>query len=145
MIDGIKKLFDIAFQHETRIRAVFHSLPRYLFQDVNSLVDAESDAARKRRRDECLFEDWVDNRENCVMQYAVANSSLMDVPLFRILNIKAGIGAMLVGSVFKIAVKIEDMLFKVAFKRQHVPLVSLAALESVPRRKKIFRGNNLVE
>lgn len=132
MIHAVEELPHVALEDKAIARPVFGNRTRPTFQSIYASMGAEPDSTRKRRRDKRLFENGVDNREDCMMQYAVADSGLVNMSLLWVLNIKTGIRAMLVGLVFELAVKLEDILFEVPFERQHVPLVSFAALKDIP-------------
>lgn len=138
VIYAIEKLFDITLEDKAISRVVLRDRPRHTLQNSYAFMRAESDATRKRSWHERFFKNWVDDGENCVMQYAVADSRFVDVPLFRIGYVKTGIWTMLIDFVFQISMQLKDVLLKIPFEALNVRFIPFIDLKCIPRRKEIF-------
>lgn len=145
MVYATKELLDVTLQGKARLSAIFAHPAQNPPKNIHAFVSAVTNTTRKGSRNKRLFKNGIDHNENRMVKHAIADGCFMNMSLFRILNIKTGVGTMFVSSVFKLAVKLEDMFFKVTFERHHIPLVSLVALEGIPRLKEIFRRDNMVE
>ena len=139
VVYAVKKLSDVAFQNEARTHAVLADLSCHALKNRNALMRAISDAAGKRCWDKYRFKDWIYGRKNSVMNDAVANAGLVDMPLFRIADVEAGIWAVCVGLIFQFAMKSENMFFQVPLKSHDIRPVSFIALKRIPCQKEIFR------
>ena len=129
----VKKLLDVSLEHKTGPRPVSCDLASRSFQSGNAFVGAKADTARKRGRDKSFLENGIYYGKYGMMQNAVANFCLVNVPLFRIANIKTGIRSVLVCFISKIAVELKDVFLDVPLETDHVPLVSFIALKGIPR------------
>ena len=94
--------------------------------------------AGKRIGDKCLFEDWIEHAENGMVKYAISDNGFVNMPLFRIVQVKRGVRSVFIPTIFQIFMKLEDVFFKLPFESLHIPLFLLIALEFIPRRKQVF-------
>jgi len=67
-----------------------------------------------------------------MVQYAVADSCLVNMPLFRIANIKTGIQAMPVCFILELPVQLKDILLKMPLELHYIRLLPLVAFKSLP-------------
>jgi hypothetical protein len=128
----IKKFLNVAFQDETGSRAILRDSPGHILQDTNPFMCAETYSAGKRRRDKSFLKDRVYDGEDGVMQNAVADFGLVDMPLLRIADIEAGVGAVLVLLCEKIAMQSENIFFKPQLEGLDVMPAPLVAFKNIP-------------
>lgn len=142
MIHAVEKLLNVAFQNKARARAVPRDFSRGPLKRVDSFMGAVADSAGKRSRNERLLEDRVDDEEDRMMQYPVAHERFMNMPLLRIFNVEALVGAVSVVLGDQLAMKREEVGLKFPFEFLDVGLVSLVGFECVPCREEILgRGD----
>ncbi len=125
MINSIKKFLNIAFKRKTWPRKIFALGANHSFYRQNAPMDAFVDTTGKRGRDKSFIKDRIQNSKNSVMQNAVANRCFMNVPHFRVANIKSRISLMLILFCRQVAMQLENVLFKLKFKRLHILFVTL--------------------
>ena len=121
MINAVKKLLDVAFQNEAGLSAIAAHSPRHLSERSHALMVAEADPTGKRGRNESFFKNRIQYGENRMVQYAVPNGCLMNVPLLRVADIKTFIRAMPVFLAFQIPMKLKNILFEISFKFHDIP------------------------
>ena len=102
MINGIKKLPDVALEDKACLCVVFARLTQHMSQNLHSFVISFADATGKRIVNIGRFKYWVQDFKHRVMKHPIPDSGLVNVTKLWIVNIKAGITAVLVGFVAKI-------------------------------------------
>lgn len=132
VINRIKEFLDIAFQNKTGVCSVLMNPPRHFLQNRNTPMRAVANPARKGSGNESFFENRIDNRKYGMMQNPIPNQSFMDVPLLRIMDVKADIWSVLIGFIAQFATKLKYILFEMPFESPHITFISFVAFESVP-------------
>jgi hypothetical protein len=89
VIHAVEEFSDIAFQNETVGRTIPAYATGFLLQNINAFMRAKSDPAGKGCGDKSFLKDRIQHRKYGVMQNAVADFSLMDMPLFWIGSVEA--------------------------------------------------------
>ncbi len=138
MIDRVKKLFDITFKSPTDSHIVVALCSQHVRDLLNAFMRALADAARERVGDKAGLEHRVKCLKYRVMQDAVAHRCFVDVPQFRVGDIKSGVGAVLVGFISQITMQLKNMLFQILLKVHHIVFAALVLLELVPRVEQVL-------
>jgi hypothetical protein len=73
------------------------------------------------------------------MDDPIADGGFVDMPQFRIVDIKIDILAVSISFMDQIAMKLENIIPETPFKKLDIGFAPLASLEIVPRFEKIFR------
>ena len=103
---------------------------------------AKADTAGKGRRDKRFFKNRIQYGEHGMVQNPVTDGSFMDMPLFRIADIKAAVRPVPVGPVPQIPIKLKDIGFQMPLKQAHISFISLTLFELLPSCKQVLRRNN---
>src|SRR3989338_355226 len=133
MIHAVEKLLNIAFQYKARPRSVRADFSHHSFERFYSFVIAESYPAGKRGGNKSFFKNRVDDGKDGVVKDAVAHRRFVDVPLFRVPNIKAFVSAMLVGFIFQLTMKLKYILLETPLESPNIFFLPFIALKRVPR------------
>jgi hypothetical protein len=145
VIHAVKEFPDIALQNKTWRGAVSRNRAGFSFENIHAFVRAESDTAGKGSWNKCFLENRIQNRKYCVMQDAVADFGFVDVPLLRIMDVKAVITAVAVGLILQIPMELEKVLLDMPLEFGNIRLVFLVRLERFPCREKIFHRYDIRE
>lgn len=143
VIHAIEEFSYITLQCKACSRIVAAFGPEHFRDSMHTSVRAFADPARKRTRNERGFEDRVQYPEYRVVQNAIANCGFVDTTSLRIMDPKSFVRPVLVPLVAQIAMQLENMLLKVAFKYCNVRLVVFILFEYFPCSEQIFRRDNL--
>ena len=131
----IKEFSDVAFERKTRTGIVPAYFFGRVFQRHNAFMCSLADSAGKRVGDKSRLKNWIKNLENRVMQYPVANRSLVDMPYFGIVNIKRSVWQMFVGHFRKLTMEFKKIIFQIKFKLLNIYFVLFPSSKFFPCRK----------
>lgn len=145
VVDAVKKLPHIAFEHPARTRVVATHGTEHLLQPFNAFVCTLTDAAGKGVRDKAWFKQRVEQVEYSVMQDSVAHCGFVYVPQFGIGDIEAGVSTMLVDFVSQVAVQLENILLQIALKIYDIRFVAFLLLKLIPCRKQMLGRGHLLK
>jgi hypothetical protein len=132
VINAIEEFSDVAFQDEAIAQSVPTHFPYHRLQTFNATMRSVPNTARERCRNERLLENRVQDGEDGVVQDAVADEGLVNVPLFRIVDVKAFVRPVPIRFVPKLPVQLKNVCLKIALEPHHVRLVPLPVLENGP-------------
>ena len=79
------------------------------------------------------------------MQNPVSDHRFLDISQFWIINIKRTVGAVTISFVFELTVKLEEVIFQMAFKCLDIHLFAFARTEFFPSQKQILVTNYLIK
>lgn len=94
VVDAIKKLFDITFKCICCLGVILRDLTKHYIQNIDALMGSFPDAAGERMGYKSWFKNWIEYLKNCMVQHSVSNCRFMNMPEFRIVNIKITIRSM---------------------------------------------------
>lgn len=96
VVDTLEKAPDIALEHEAFSRIVSAYLAYHLLHRRNAFVCAFPYSAGKGMTDESRLEKRIDDAKYGVMHNSVSDTRLVDVSLFRVLDIEGCVDIVLV-------------------------------------------------
>lgn len=94
VVNAIKKLSYIALECVGCTAVVFGNLSEHRIQNLYPFVSTFSDTAGKRTRYKSWLKDWIEYLKNCMVQHSISNRCFMNMPEFRVVNIKITIRSM---------------------------------------------------
>ena len=99
MVDIREKLFDVAFQNPASAGVVAARLMRKQTKSIQSSMATFSKLTRKRIGDKSLSEKGIKSPIDGVMEKSVPDARLVDVPGFRVADVKGLIFAVFVSMI----------------------------------------------
>ena len=145
MVNTVKEFLDVTFQGEVGNSVIFTRLSHHLAYSVDSTMGAFANPAGVRIRNKSRFEYPIEYSKNSMMQNAVSDSSFVNVSTLWIINIKTSLSTMLVGLIFQVSRKVENILFKVLLEGLNINFLSLVGLEFFPSTKQVLRFDNFIK
>jgi len=120
MINAIKELLYITFQHIAGSGVILRYFPHHLIKCHNSPMRSVPNATGKRVWNERRLKDRVQNFKDCMMKNAISHSCFMNMPYLRITNVKSFIGSMPIRLTFQIPMELKEISLKIKFKSLHI-------------------------
>jgi hypothetical protein len=77
-------------------------------------------------------EDWIENVKNSMVDYAISDSSFVDMPLFWVSNVKTLVMSVFINFGFQVVVKFKNIFFKIPFESLNVWFTQFAFFENIP-------------
>lgn len=100
MVNGFKELFNVALKNEARLKGIAAYLPSYFIQNIYPFVSPFVYATGKGVRDKHRLEYGIKNGKNSVMKHAVSDGGLVNMSLFRIVDIERRISSVSIPAIF---------------------------------------------
>lgn len=139
VINGVKKLFNVAFQNITRASVISGHFSDYPFCCKDTLVIAFTNSTREGVRDKGGFKNWIENVVDSVVEDPISDGRFVNMSFLRIINIKIGIWSVLVFLREQISLKLKYILLQFFFKLQNVWLTAFTNLKLLPRQKQVLQ------
>lgn len=138
MIDRIKKLPDVAFQHPYCFRMVARDFHGEFLKSLASNVHALSFSGRVRIINESFIEFRFKNPVYGVVQNSIPHARLVYVSSLRITDSKCLVRSVNIVMIREVIGKRKKLFFKIFSESQNISLSRLAILKFSPCGKKIF-------
>jgi hypothetical protein len=141
MIKRRKEFFNVALQYKTpamRLINLASKNAKPLDSFMRSLVDSGGIGIGNKGR----LKNRIDVLKNYVMHDAVPYFSFVNMPDFRVADIKAGIFSVPILFINESSMKLEKIIFKTELKCLNIGFVSFPLFELIPRIKQIFHGDH---
>jgi len=132
VVNGFKEPFDVALKSEARFKIITAYLSYCFIQNIYPLVGPFVNATREGIRDKRRLEYRIENGKNSMMKYAVPDSGLMNMPLFRVVNIKGHIVSVFISAAFQVPMELKNIFLELPFKQLNIPFLLLITFELVP-------------
>ena len=145
MVYAVKKFSYVALEHKTIACSVPCDHTCSPFQNINTLVCAESNATRERCGDKSFLKNRIDDREDSVVQNPISDIRFMNMTLLGIADIKTVITPVSIRPVLQAAMKLKNILFEISLELHDVSLVTFVPFKALPRLEEIFRRDDPVK
>lgn len=144
MVNVCKKLFYITFKCPHGLCVIFADSPIILPKLFYGFMRALTQSTRIRIRYKCSVKKWIQFSIYRAMKQAVANFCLMNIPWFRVGDVKSVIRAMPIGFLFKLVMQKKNIVHKSQLKLLDIFFLSFAFYKFLPRAEQIFYRNDIV-
>ncbi|MEI6528645.1 MAG: hypothetical protein WCO10_03180 [bacterium] len=132
VINGIKEFFHITFKRIAWHGVILTDPPEYFLYGFYSLMRTFVDSARKRTAYKTIFKQGIESVENSMVEDSISDCGFVDMPDFRVGDIKSFVRTVMIGSILEIMVKLDYVLFKFKLKFGHIRLARLAFFKFAP-------------
>ena len=145
VVDRIKELFNIAFECVARVATISGYAPSHALHCCHSFVRSLPNPTRKRVSNKGRFKESIQRFKNCVMHNTISDCSFMNVPRFRVSNVKAMVGAMAVALVAQLLVQVKNILLQLPLKAQNIWLITFSPAKFFPGSKQALGRDDILK
>lgn len=143
MVYVIKKLSDVAFEYPAGFGVVLADFVGEWAKSIQSIMGSFVVAAGKRIRNESSVKERIQYSVNGVMKQSVSDRCFVDVPWFGVVDSECLIATMLVGVIFKVLMKTDNIIHQSQLKLLDVSFLSFPSQKFFPGFQNIFEADNI--
>lgn len=132
MIDGVKKLFNVAFEDKALPVMSIDSIGNF-FKPADHAMATFIVAAWIGIVNKCQFKDSIECFEYRVVHDAVPHTWFMDKTELGVADIKTMVWAMLIAFAYQVVVEIKQIVAQISLEYLNIKLFGFADLEFIPR------------
>lgn len=104
-----------------------------------------SDLARVRIKNKRAIKRGIQNVEDGMMHYPVADASFMNNPVFGIVDCKPAVWPVAVSPALQFIAQLKQIIFQIPLKLLNIRLAPLAAPEFLPGKKQVLNTYNFLK
>lgn len=139
VIYRLKEFLNIALKRKARPGIIPARSAQNSSQACHAPMRPLAQTAGVRIINKAPFKYGIQDGENGVVHEAVPNQSLMDMPLFRVVNVETMIRPVPVSAASEFTPELKNVFLQIVFKNRHILFAPFSFPEFCPGREQIFR------